>query len=69
VPPADSAALAASLARLIADPASRARLGAAGERRVRRDFDADAAIELLARRFGLAPPVVQMPARELIDAS
>jgi glycosyltransferase involved in cell wall biosynthesis len=69
VPPADPAALAASLARLIADPASRARLGAAGERRVRRNFDADTAIEALARRFGLAPPVVQMPARELIDAS
>jgi glycosyltransferase involved in cell wall biosynthesis len=73
VPPADPAALAASLARLIADPASRARLGAAGERRVRRDFDADAAIELLARRFGLDERQAAVPERELprvlIDAS
>jgi len=73
VPPADPAALAASLARLIADPASRVRLGGAGERRVRREFDADAAIELLARRFGLegaaaTEPVRGLP-RVLIDAS
>jgi glycosyltransferase involved in cell wall biosynthesis len=69
VPPADPAALAASLARLIADPASRARLGAAGERRVRREFDADAAIEALARRFGLDARQAAVPERELVDAS
>jgi glycosyltransferase involved in cell wall biosynthesis len=73
VAPADPPALAASLARLIADPALRARFGAAGERRVRREFDADAAIELLARRFGLEPAAPTEPVREpprvLIDAS
>src|SRR5712692_9971109 len=38
VPPLDPAAWAAALARLIADPAARARLGAAARARVRRDF-------------------------------
>jgi glycosyltransferase involved in cell wall biosynthesis len=67
VPPGDRAALAKSLERLIRDPGLRARLGAAGEARIRTAFDADAAIEELARRFGLAPQVA--PMRELIDAS
>ena len=53
VPPADPAALAASLAALIGDPARRARLAAAGEARVRRDFDMRAGIADLARLFGL----------------
>jgi len=52
--PGDRAAIAAALARLIADPALRARLGAAGEARVRRDFAMTAGIDALARRFGLA---------------
>src|SRR3546814_2766535 len=39
VPPDNPAALAAALARLIADPAARRRLGAAGQQRVRADFD------------------------------
>jgi glycosyltransferase involved in cell wall biosynthesis len=70
VPPADPRALAAALTRLIGDPKLRARLGAAGERRVRRDFDAAIAIEDLARRFGLAPPREATPwQRELVDAS
>jgi glycosyltransferase involved in cell wall biosynthesis len=38
VPPGDRAALAAAMARLARDPALRARLAAAGENRVRRDF-------------------------------
>ena len=69
VPPADPAALAAALARLIADPVLRDRLGDAGMARVRADFDADAGIELLARRFGLdaAQPAAREP--ELVDAS
>jgi glycosyltransferase involved in cell wall biosynthesis len=69
VPAGDRAALAAALARLITGPALRARLGAAGEARVRSAFDHDRAIEALARRFGLAPAVVTTPAPELVDAS
>ena len=69
VPPGDHAALAAALARLIADPALRARLGAAGEARVRVAFDANAAIEPLARRFGLPVAAASAPQRELVDAS
>jgi glycosyltransferase involved in cell wall biosynthesis len=55
VPPRDAPALAAALAALIGDPAGRARLGSAGEARVRRHFDGRAGIELLAARFGLPP--------------
>jgi len=71
VPPGDPSALAAALARLIADPAERARLGAAGEAQVRAAFDADIAIEALARRFGLAPAETAAPVCEalLVDAS
>jgi glycosyltransferase involved in cell wall biosynthesis len=69
VPPADPAALAAALTRFITDPALRAKLAAAGAERVRAAFDADAAIEALARRFGLAPAEAPLPAREMIDAS
>jgi glycosyltransferase involved in cell wall biosynthesis len=57
VPPADPAALARAIERLIRDPGRRAALGAAGEARVRRDFAMPAAIDLLAARFGLAAPV------------
>lgn len=53
VPPEKPQALADVLAELIADPAQRARLGAAGERRVRRDFGLDAGIDHLAARFRL----------------
>ena len=53
VEPGDRAALAAALERLIRDPALRARLGAAGEARVRADFAMEAGIDDLARRFGL----------------
>jgi glycosyltransferase involved in cell wall biosynthesis len=69
VPPADPAALAAALARLIGDPALRARLGAAGEQRVRHEFDADSTIDLLAARFGLMSPQPAPSPRELVDAS
>jgi glycosyltransferase involved in cell wall biosynthesis len=55
VPPGDPEALAAAISGLICDPERRARLGAAGETRVRRDFDMTAGIEHLAARFGLAP--------------
>jgi glycosyltransferase involved in cell wall biosynthesis len=73
VPPADPAALAVALARLIVDPDVRARLGAAGEACVRAAFDADVAIEALAWRFGLEPAAALPPQRELpmalVDAS
>ena len=71
VPPGDPAGLAAALARLVADPQERARLGMAGEARVRAAFDADRAIDALAWRFGLAPVEMPTPAREtvLVDAS
>ena len=41
VPPGDSAALARAMERLAADPALRARLGAAGKRRVEELFTLD----------------------------
>jgi glycosyltransferase involved in cell wall biosynthesis len=69
VRPGDREALAVVLARLIADPALRARHGAAGETRVRTAFDHDQAIEALARRFGLAPTALPAPTPELVDAS
>jgi glycosyltransferase involved in cell wall biosynthesis len=69
VPPGDPAALADALARLIGDPAWRERLAAAGEARVRTAFDADATIDALAQRFGLAPAKKLAPAGELVDAS
>jgi glycosyltransferase involved in cell wall biosynthesis len=70
VPPGDPSALAAALARLIGDPALRARLGAAGEARVRTMFDVEIAIAGLARRFGLEPmPAAIIPERVLVDAS
>ncbi len=53
VPPSDPASLAAALAGLIADPARRVVLGAAGEARVRRDFDMQRGIGELAALFGL----------------
>lgn len=61
VEPDDPAALAAAIAELARDPALRARLGANGEDRVRRDFDhratIGALIELLAKSVGMPDPV------------
>ncbi len=53
VPPGEPRALAAALEALIRNPARRARLGAAGEVRVRREFDMRGGITVLARLFGL----------------
>jgi glycosyltransferase involved in cell wall biosynthesis len=55
VPPGDPRALAAALAALIRDPARREVIGAAGEERVRRDFDMRTGIAELAGSFGLPP--------------
>lgn len=52
-PPANPGRLAEALLTLIRDPAGRAQLGAAGERRVRRLFAIDPGIDALAERFGL----------------
>ena len=57
VPPANPQALATALEALIRDPARRARLGAAGEARVRREFDMASGIAVLAALFGLPEPV------------
>ena len=54
-PPANPGRLAEALLTLIRDPAGRAQLGAAGERRVRRLFAIDPGIDALAERFGLPP--------------
>ena len=54
VPAGDPSALAAALERLIRQPQERARLGAAGEARVRTRFTLEAGIERLAAKFGLA---------------
>jgi glycosyltransferase involved in cell wall biosynthesis len=51
--PGNPTALAQALASLIRDPDERARLGSAGERRVRSLFSMEPGIDLLARRFGL----------------
>ena len=61
-PAADSARLAQALARCIADPALRARLGTAGRARILEAFDHAQAIAPLAARFGL-------PAGEMACAS
>ncbi len=55
VPPGDAPALAEGLARMIADPDLRLRLGRAGERRVRQDFDMNRGLDLIATRLGLVP--------------
>ena len=54
VPVRDTAALAAALARLIADPDLRLNLGAAGALRVRQKFAMTGGLDRLAARFGLA---------------
>jgi glycosyltransferase involved in cell wall biosynthesis len=54
VAPGDGVALAAALARLIADAKLRQRLGNAGIERVRAAFSFEDAIDRLAQRFG--PP-------------
>jgi glycosyltransferase involved in cell wall biosynthesis len=62
VPPGDRPALAAVLERLIRSPGLRARLGAAGEARVRREFDMRGGVAILAERFGLSPEMPEQPA-------
>ncbi len=61
VAPGDGTAFAAALARLIGDPALRARLGANGAARIARDFALETCIEAIAGKFGL-PPGEEAPA-------
>jgi glycosyltransferase involved in cell wall biosynthesis len=61
VTPADPAALAAALERMIRSPALRRTLGEAGEARVRRDFDMNSGIAALARLFRLPPEPLSRP--------
>ncbi len=58
VDPDSPGALAAAIDALIADPARRATLAAAGERRTRSSFSFESGIALLADRFGLPASVV-----------
>ncbi len=51
VPPRDPAALVTAMARLISDPATRNRLGAAGDARIRRDFSMTTGVQDLANRL------------------
>jgi glycosyltransferase involved in cell wall biosynthesis len=62
VPPGDRPAVAAVLERLIRSPGLRAQLGAAGEARVRREFDMRGGVAILAERFGLSPEMPEQPA-------
>ena len=55
VRPDDRRELAAAIEQLIRSPALRAQLAAAGEARVRREFDMQGGITFLAERFGLPP--------------
>jgi len=68
VDPGNVAGLAAALARLIGDPALRARLGAAGAARLRQEFSLDVCIERLAAKFGIAP-LAAKPARPSLSRS
>ncbi len=56
VPPDDPQALSAALARVIGDPALRARLADAGAAKIRSDFSHDACLGHLAPLFGLDMP-------------
>jgi glycosyltransferase involved in cell wall biosynthesis len=56
VPPGDPRSLATAIEALIRYPGRRARLGSAGEARVRREFAMDGGIALLAGLFGLPEP-------------
>ncbi len=67
VAPDDPPAFAAALAELIGDPAKRARLAAAGSRRVFADFAHNAGVDRIAALLSDAPTIVDgrsSPARE-----
>jgi len=51
VPPRDSAALSAAVARLLADPSERARLGAAARRRQQAEFRLEHTLDVLQELY------------------
>jgi glycosyltransferase involved in cell wall biosynthesis len=61
VAPDDPAALAQAIETLIGDPAERHRLGAAGERRVREQFDMRAGMAQLVALFEASVPDAKVP--------
>ena len=61
VPSGDPPAMAAAIGRLIADPGLRARLGAAGQARITRDFGFAPGIAQLAAKFRQAPLTAPAP--------
>ena len=63
VEPDDVAGLTDRMARLIADPARRAALAAAGFERLHRHFDFETWIDALADRFGLTPSTASASVR------
>jgi starch synthase len=63
VEPDDIGALAGAMAQLIADPARRGALAAAGFERLHRHFDFEAWIDALADRFSLAPSAASASVR------
>jgi glycosyltransferase involved in cell wall biosynthesis len=54
IPPDDAAALADALARILADPGTAARMGAAGRERIHAEFSIRASSERLAPLFGFS---------------
>jgi glycosyltransferase involved in cell wall biosynthesis len=69
-PPGDPKALARALESLMRDPARRAQIGAAGEKRARTLFTMEPGIDLLAKRFGLdAASSPADPIREAVFAA
>jgi glycosyltransferase involved in cell wall biosynthesis len=63
VGPDDITALADAMAQLIADPARRTALAAAGFERLHRHFDFETWIDALADRFGIAPSAASASVR------
>jgi glycosyltransferase involved in cell wall biosynthesis len=68
VPPGDPPALAAALARLIAAPAERQRLGEAAERTLRSAFSFTAGLDLIEARLR-APATVGADQRSCVATS
>lgn len=62
VPSEDVGALAAGIARLLHDPAERARMGTAARQRIREDYSADRMAEDYLRVYNEAKSSIRKPA-------